>query len=156
LSSMVKLSLAGQPFHWSCISTASRLTRLSHSRLPQCERQDAGWDGMGWDGMRWLERRRIDLQKLRPSVDPRSEKAENFRFLNSENITRLSTPRHNHDAITHIHSIDQRGNIYMAAMHSLVQPNSWVLLRLPSDTLKTMQIVPNTFVPLKTTLQVAS
>jgi hypothetical protein len=28
--------------------------------------------------------------------------------------------------------------------HTLVQPNSWIALRLPSDTLKVLQIVPNT------------
>ncbi|RDW88060.1 hypothetical protein BP6252_00092 [Coleophoma cylindrospora] len=33
-------------------------------------------------------------------------------------------------------------------MHSLVQPNEWVVLRLPSDTLKVLQIVPNTIVSL--------
>ena len=30
------------------------------------------------------------------------------------------------------------------AMHSLVKPNAWVVLRLPSDSLKVVQIVPNT------------
>ncbi|KAH7413497.1 Gcd10p family-domain-containing protein [Cadophora sp. MPI-SDFR-AT-0126] len=33
-------------------------------------------------------------------------------------------------------------------MHSLVEPNAWVVLRLPSDTLKILQIVPNTIVSL--------
>ncbi|KAN0110001.1 eukaryotic translation initiation factor-like protein 3 [Hyaloscypha variabilis] len=33
-------------------------------------------------------------------------------------------------------------------MHSLVEPNAWVALRLPSDSLKVMQIVPNTIVGL--------
>ncbi|TVY14777.1 tRNA (adenine(58)-N(1))-methyltransferase non-catalytic subunit trm6 [Lachnellula arida] len=33
-------------------------------------------------------------------------------------------------------------------MHSLVTPNAWVVLRLPSDSLKVLQIVPNTIVSL--------
>ncbi|KAK0122504.1 tRNA (adenine(58)-N(1))-methyltransferase non-catalytic subunit trm6 [Cadophora gregata] len=33
-------------------------------------------------------------------------------------------------------------------MHSLVEPNAWVVLRLPSDTLKILQIAPNTIVSL--------
>ncbi|KUJ08963.1 Gcd10p-domain-containing protein [Mollisia scopiformis] len=33
-------------------------------------------------------------------------------------------------------------------MHSLVHPNAWVCLRLPSDTLKIIQVVPNTIVSL--------
>lgn len=33
-------------------------------------------------------------------------------------------------------------------MHSLVKPNSWVVLRLPSDSLKVLQMVPNTIVSL--------
>lgn len=32
-------------------------------------------------------------------------------------------------------------------MHSLVQPNAWVALKLPSGDIKTLQVVPNTFVP---------
>ncbi|CZT11362.1 probable translation initiation factor 3 (eIF-3) zeta subunit [Rhynchosporium agropyri] len=33
-------------------------------------------------------------------------------------------------------------------MHALVEPNAWVVLRLPSDTLKILQIAPNTIVSL--------
>ncbi|KAH9223018.1 Gcd10p family-domain-containing protein [Leptodontidium sp. 2 PMI_412] len=33
-------------------------------------------------------------------------------------------------------------------MHSLVEPNAWVVLRLPSDTLKILQVAPNTIVSL--------
>ncbi|KAL3421249.1 Gcd10p family protein [Phlyctema vagabunda] len=33
-------------------------------------------------------------------------------------------------------------------MHSLVRPNEWIVLRLPSDTLKVLQIIPNTIVSL--------
>ncbi|KAF8861482.1 Gcd10p-domain-containing protein [Acephala macrosclerotiorum] len=33
-------------------------------------------------------------------------------------------------------------------MHSLVHPNAWVCLRLPSDSLKIIQVVPNTIVSL--------
>ncbi|KAF4622746.1 hypothetical protein G7Y89_g14277 [Cudoniella acicularis] len=33
-------------------------------------------------------------------------------------------------------------------MHTLVKPNAWVVLRLPSDSLKPIQIVPNTIVSL--------
>lgn len=33
-------------------------------------------------------------------------------------------------------------------MHSLVLPNEWVVLRLPSDTLKVLQVVPDTIISL--------
>ncbi|TVY58505.1 tRNA (adenine(58)-N(1))-methyltransferase non-catalytic subunit trm6 [Lachnellula suecica] len=33
-------------------------------------------------------------------------------------------------------------------MHTLVKPNAWVVFRLPSNTLKVLQIVPNTIVSL--------
>lgn len=29
-------------------------------------------------------------------------------------------------------------------MYSVVQPNGWVALKLPSDTTKVLQVVPNT------------
>jgi tRNA (adenine-N(1)-)-methyltransferase non-catalytic subunit len=37
-------------------------------------------------------------------------------------------------------------------MHSMVKPNAWVVLRLPSDTLKVLQIIPNRYI--STTLPV--
>jgi hypothetical protein len=86
LSSMVKLSLAGQPFHGSCISTTSRLTRLSHIRLPQSSQAPRG----GMTGVTG-EDERIHLQTLRPSVGPWSEKAEKFRFRSVKHHKAVNT-----------------------------------------------------------------
>jgi hypothetical protein len=54
------------------------------------------------------------------------------------------TSNFNHSLVWFSPQHNNAPGIITVIMHSLVKPNAWVVLRLPSDTLKVLQVLPNT------------